>query len=162
MGCMRDMGELNRYRRVIEELEPIVERLKHLIMLLGLPDSCSYVLAVMYVIGEPLVIDNLSQLTGYARTTVFMCMKILERLGLISRRRVGRKYAYAPVSKPSKVILSRFHEILERGVRPLIKVLEEFLRCGLRKEEEVRIREILRDLVEFEEILVKVISGGVS
>ena len=155
---MAAMGELSRYRRVLEELEPVVEGLKRLITLLGLPDSCSHALAVMYVIREPLVIDSLSQLTGYAKTTLFTCMSTLERLGLISRKRVGRKYAYIPASKPSKVILSRFREVLERGVRPLIKALEELIGGELKKNEEVRVREILEDLTEIKEILTKMVS----
>ncbi|MCD6095323.1 MAG: BlaI/MecI/CopY family transcriptional regulator, partial [Thermoprotei archaeon] len=160
MEGMIAMGELNRYRRTLEELEPIVEGLKRLIMLLGFPDSCAYALAVMYVIREPLIIDNLSQLTGYARTTLFTCMNILERLGLVSKKRVGRKYAYVLASKPSKVILSRFREVLERGVRPLIKTLERLIGSGLKEEEEVKVREILEDLIGIKEVLTKVVSEG--
>ncbi|RLE90373.1 MAG: hypothetical protein DRN04_15275 [Thermoprotei archaeon] len=152
------MRELSRYRRVLEELEPVVEGLKRLITLLGLPDSCSHALAVMYVIREPLVIDNLSQLTGYAKTTLFTCMSTFERLGLVSKKRVGRKYAYISASKPSKVILSRFREVLERGVRPLIKSLEELIESGLKKDEETRVREILENLTEIKEVLIKVVS----
>jgi len=151
--------ELSSYRRILEELEPIVEGLKRLITLLGLPDSCSHALAAMYVIREPLVIDELSQLTGYARTTLFTCMNSLERLGLVNKRKIGRKYAYVPVSKSSRAILSRLHEVLERGVRPLIKTLEGLIEAGLKEDNEIRVREILKDLTEIEKALTKIVSG---
>ncbi len=150
--------ELSNYKKILEELEPVVEGLKRLITLLGLPDSCSHALAAMYVIREQLTIDELSQLTGYARTTLFTCMNTLERLGLVNKRKVCRKYAYAPVSKSSRVILSRFHEVLERGVRPLIKTLRKFAEAGLKSDNEVRVREILEDLTEMEKVLSRVVS----
>ncbi|OYT56616.1 MAG: hypothetical protein B6U76_03080 [Desulfurococcales archaeon ex4484_217_2] len=149
--------ELGNYKRILEELEPVVEGLKRLITLLGLPASYSHTLAIMYVTREQLMIDELSQLTGYARTTLFTCTNTLGRLGLVNKRKVCWKYAYAPLFKPSRAIMSRFHEVLEK-CKATNKDLEEIHRGGLKSDNEDRARKILEDLTEIEKVPSKMVS----
>ena len=154
---MVESTSVNTYRYLIKEFQDVIDGIKRMGTLLGLSDSCASVLAIMYLIREPLTIDELTGLTHYSRTTLFNCLRHLERLGLVNRRRVGRRFAYIPISRPSRIITSRLHEILERCIRPIVRVLEHRITLGLEPSIEVKAKAILEDLKGIEKVLLRLI-----
>jgi len=143
---------LSSHLEYYKRLKPIIDGLRQVMAMFGLSESCAHVIATMYTLKESMSIDDLSQLTNYAKSTVFSCLNLLERLGFITKEKKGRRYLYKPISNPSDVIIDRLQRLLEKGIRPLIMALENILKSETDIKLRGKVHEILmstRDLAKF-------------
>ena len=141
------------YRR----LKPVIDNLRQVLTMMGFSDSCSHIVATMYVIRDRMTIDDLSQLTSYAKSTVFSCLNLLERLGFITKEKKGRKYLYTPISNPSDIVVDKIKQILEKGIRPLLDVLERICREEVDDNVRRKAHEMLINVKRLAEFLSKIV-----
>jgi len=141
------------YRR----LKPVIDNLRQVLTMMGFSDSCSHIVATMYVIKDSMTIDDLSQLTSYAKSTVFSCLNLLERLGFITKEKKGRKYLYMPISNPSDIVVDKIKQILEKGIRPLLDVLERICREEVDNNVRRKAHEMLINVKRLAEFLSKIV-----
>ncbi len=148
------MAAADKRSRQYKLLKPVIDSLSKVVLILGLSESCAHILATLYVFRDAMTLDELSSLTGYAKSTVSTCLNILERLRLVARNKVGRKYIYKPVSNPSDVITNTLREVLEQKVKPIIKMLEEMSKNEkLDPEIRSKLQELTKDVTNLAEML---------
>jgi len=104
------------------------------------------VLAALWAAGEPLTpAQVLEMLSGdLAYTTVMTILTRLHDKGVVSRERVGRAYAYAPVLDEAGIAAAQMRAMLDRG-EDRAAVLARFV-DGLSTEDERVLTTLMRTL----------------
>jgi len=149
----------NDVSEIAYELAPVADKLRTILDMLGIPDSCSRMIAFMQVLAAPTTVDDLVKQFGFSRSTISKCMNLAERLGLVVKSRIGRKYIYEVNSKWSRTAAAVLREILEKGLLPAIEILK--VKASESRSDQVKRRasELLSELTAVAEAIKRVVEG---
>ncbi len=103
----------------MSELAVLIQELQHVIMvILGLPRTHARVLGALMVLHKPVGLKELSEVTGYSKSTVSTYLGILERMNLVSRVKTGGKLLFQAKKDLVSLFLERQQLILKEILEP--------------------------------------------
>lgn len=129
---------------------------------MGLDGLSCRLVAILYIEPGPLSMDDLMGMTSYSRASISNCMRILEKVGVVSRvRRPGTKKAFFYMEKDIvKLNRQKIVKVRENFMNPLKKSMPSLITKFREKELDERSTEKLRiiegyytQVIGFEKVL---------
>jgi DNA-binding transcriptional regulator GbsR (MarR family) len=116
---------------------------------MGLDSLSSNIIAMLYLESEPISMEELSEKTGYSKTSIYNKLKTFENMCMIKKiKKAGSKKALFYIEKNIPQILNKKIEVMhQKKLLPLKeripKIIEKYQNKKLNKEEERKL-EILK------------------
>lgn len=136
-------------------LREVAQHLSTMFLAFGVPRPSAVILSFLYLVDRPLDYNEISDLSGYSKSSISQAMRFLEYHRLISRIKRGRRSAYRP-SLPLKNMLA---ELQVRVIESAVLRLREY-REGAPSLKE-RLENLEKELEEAAEVM-KHAGGRVS
>ncbi len=111
--------------KIAEAKERLIEAFGRVFKEWGFGFTSGVIFGTLYLSRKPLTMDEIAVETGYSLTSVHNSLRILLRLGLVTRRRIAglRKARFKPIES-EKHLISLFMSKVKENIKIMISATE--------------------------------------
>jgi len=141
-----------------EKKREFVEIVERILKRWGYTHTDAMIYAVLLMNCRPMTINELSELTELSRSSVSSSLSRLRRDYFVNERKKGKTKIFTANFMFFEKLLLQPKELLEKEIKPLRSITEEFLKDSEDREKRDRLQKLLNDLKKVECALKRIIA----